>query len=46
MSLLSKGVFVADALKKLAATELSLSYNELRVIIAIERAVARLSTNK
>ena len=46
MSLLSKGVFVADALKKLATTELSLSYNELRVIIAIKRAVARLSTNK
>lgn len=46
MSLLSKGAIVADALKKLASTKSSLSYNELKVIVAIERAVARLSTNK
>ena len=46
MSLLSKGALLADALKKLASTKLSLSYNELRTIVAIERAVARLSANK
>ncbi len=45
MSLLGKGAVVAEALKKIA-TSSSLSYNELRTIIAIERAVARLSANR
>jgi predicted nucleotidyltransferase component of viral defense system len=46
MSLTKKGAVVAEALKKISYPKSSLSYNELRTIIAIERAVARLLTNK
>lgn len=44
MNLSRKGVLVAEELKKTAASN-ALSYNELKTIVAIERAVARLSTS-
>lgn len=42
MSLEKQGLLVAEALKKIVSEKSRQSYNELRVILAIERAVARL----
>jgi len=46
MSRAEKAKFVLSALKKIAAVDSRLNHNECRVVIALERAVARLEHNK
>ncbi len=46
MSLEKQGAKIAQTLKKIVNTTIGASYNELRVIVAIERAIARLETEE